>query len=86
MKTKDLGWILNLQAKTGRTQSGRDIGKALKQRIEKCLGSITSEDFIPVECQNCKMVAQDMDFVNGCPNCGSKDWKEFGESIKIEKE
>ena len=79
---KDAKWILDVQVRTGRTQSGRSIGKRLKEAIL----SAYLQDGEFTECRNCKLVLDDPMFANGCPNCGCKDKDRFGAKKKIRKE
>lgn len=78
--------MLDVQSRTGRTQSGRTIGKKLKDSI---VGALSTSDQLGgnmTECRNCKLVLDDAMFADGCPNCGCKDRDKFGTERKVRKE
>ena len=76
---KDLQFILRTQLVTGRTQNGREIGVKMKDPIRASLSMAErpSEGF--QECINCGFVVLDEYFADGCPNCGCKDVRGFGD-------
>jgi len=65
-------WVLEVQLKTRRTQTGRVIGETILPIIQNSLNNPELEKADMIECRNCHLVLDDEYFTDGCRNCGMK--------------